>query len=356
MSCSSQSKLGGLALSLLLLSGCGAKADPRPGEAPLLVEVAQVSQGTGGATSDATGSSYAAVIAFDREAVLSPRVGGTIELLPATIGATLRRGSLIAALNDTPYRAAFTRASADADRLARAQARNQTLLGAGAVAQADVQDTQSGLAAAQAARSAAAYDLASTRLRMPFDGVVLSKAVERGAVVGAGQPVVTVADTRSSRIARVQVPSADVAALHRGMAADVVVNGMAAPLTGHILRTGALSDARTGTVEVDVALPPTTLASGTVASVRFPGSLAARTRGNDTATDIPAEALVDSHNGQGHVFIVDPQRHVARLVPITVAGFDDEQLRVAGLPAHAQVITTGAGYVADGQPVTVLAR
>ena len=291
--------------------------------------------------------------------MLSPRVGGIVRALPVTIGARLQRGSLVASLNDTPYRAALTRTNADAERLARVQERNSTLLSAGAVARADVQDNQSALSAARAAQASASYDLASTHIRMPFDGVVLSKAVEVGATVAPGQPLATVADLRSPLIARVQAPGEIVNQLQRGMAATISTSGANTSMSGHILRRGALSDPRTGTVEIDVALPGATkFVSGTVVSVSFP-TLRKASGGTGSAgvtQHIPAEALVDSHDGHGHVYIVDPRSQTARLIPITVSAFDDDAVRVSGIPDKVQVITVGAGYVADGQKVAVLAR
>jgi RND family efflux transporter MFP subunit len=258
-----------------------------------------------------------------------------------------------------PYRAALARATADRDKLARAQERNMTLLAAGAIGSADAQDNQSVLQAARAAQVSARYDLSSTRVRMPFEGVVLSKAVDVGATVAPGQPLATVADMGSSLIARAQVPAEVANRLQRGMAATVTMSGAAAAITGHMLRKGALSDTRTGTVEIDVALPaPHALVSGTVASVQFgKGAIRSATiPGSPAVQYIPAEALVDSHDGRGHVFIVDPRDKSAHLVAITVYGFDDDSLRISGLHDDARVITVGAGYVADGQKVTVLAR
>lgn len=354
--------VGMMASALMVLAACSKPPETNNAHPPLPVEVVSVGDDTSTPTNGASAAShdahYAAVIAYDRESVLSPRVGGIVQVFPVTIGARLRRGSLVAALNDTPYRAALMRSNADAERLARAQERDHTLLTAGAVASADVQDNQSALNAARAAQAAASYDLASTRVRMPFDGVVLSKAVDVGATVAPGQPLATVADLHSRLIARVQVPSEIASQLQRGMAATIQISGSAASVSGRTLRSGALSDPRTGTIEVDVALPDATkFASGTVVSASFPTLRNVGGTGNaGAAQHIPAEALVDNHDGHGHVYIVDPRSQTARLIPITVAGFDDDALRVSGIPDKAQVITVGAGYVADGQKVAVLAR
>jgi membrane fusion protein, multidrug efflux system len=326
--------------AIALLSACGGQPTAQS-RAPLPVEVVPVRGGVAQA-----GATYGAIIAYDRETVLSPRVAGVVQAMPAQIGAHLRRGALVAALADAPYRAALARAEADAARLDRADRRNGTLLAAGAVAAADVQDNATASTAARAARAAAAYDLASTRVTMPFDGVVLTRSVDRGATLAPGQAVATVADLGSPLTARVQVPAALAATLRQGAAA--VVLAPAGAIAAHVLRVGAASDPHAGTVEVDLVLVGGAgVASGMAVSVRFPA-------GGDGGVHIPAEALVDSRDGRGHVYLLDRGR--ARLTAIGVLAIDDDDVRVAGLPAGAQVITTGAGFVADGQAVAVLGR
>jgi RND family efflux transporter MFP subunit len=330
-----------LLLSTALLAAC-ARAPAAQAPEPLPVEVARV---TAGGPADA-GASYGAVIAHDRETTLSPRVAGIVQAMPAQIGAHLRRGALVAALADAPYRAALARSQADVARLARADTRNEALLNAGAVAQADVRDNATATGAARATLAAAAYDLASTRVTMPYDGVVLARSAEIGTTLAPGQAVVTVADLASALVARAQVPATVAAGLHPGMAATVRLPGGTLP--AHVLRVGAASDPRAATVEVDLALAPgTTLASGTVASARFAAPAAATAR-------IPAEALVDSRGGRGHVYVLD--RGAAHLTAIIVLGIDDDAVRIAGLQPGTLVITTGAGFVGDGQPVEVMAR
>ncbi len=326
--------------AIALLGACGGQPAAQ-GPVPLPVEVAAVAGGMAD-----TGAAYGAVIAYDRETVLSPRVAGIVQAMPAQIGARLQRGALVAALADAPYRAALARAEADAARLGRADRRNGTLLAAGAVAAADVQDNATASAAARAAQTGAAYDLASTRVTMPFDGVVLARSADVGATLAPGQALVTVADLASPLTARAQVPVAVAAGLRPGAAAVVLLPGGGTP--AHVLRIGAASDPRLGTVEIDLALAPgARVASGAAVSVRFPAA-------RDSGAHIPAEALVDSREGRGHVYLLDRGR--ARLTTIGVLAIDDDDVRIAGLPPGARVITTGAGFVADGQPVAVLGR
>jgi len=345
-----------LLMATVALAGCQKASEPVTTPTPLAVEAVAVGT-AGGEGADDAASAVPATISYDRESVLSFRVGGTLTQFNAHLGDRLARGALVAAIDATAYRAAATRAEAEAARLERTTRRNAELLAAGAIASADAQDEQSALTAARAAATNARYDLRASQIHMPFPGIVLAKSVELGATLAPGQPLVTVADARTPLIARAQVAPSIAHRLSRGMAAQVQAADRSTLLNGHIQRISAASDLRTGSVEVDVALDGrANVASGTTASVRFAGG-GARGAGLTTAQQIiPADALVDNVNGTGHVFIVDPRAKVARLVVVRVLGADGENVRVNGLPSDARVITAGAGFVVDGQSIAVQAQ
>lgn len=332
---------------ILLAAGCAA-TKPDAQEEPLPVEVARVE---GAAAVD--GDRFPATVRRDREAALSFRVPGAITAMPVRIGARLPAGALVAALDATPYRAAVTRAEMEFARLARADRRNAGLVAAGAVAAADREDVESARTAAAAALAAARYDQASARLVMPFSGVVLSRTAEQGETVAAGQAVARVADLSSPLLARATVPAGVAARLRPGAIARFRPSGEARELTARVRRVGVASDPRTATVEVDLELPGgAPLALGQVGAVAF--DLAVDT--GAAVQRIPAEALLTARNGWGEVFVLDRKAQVARRTRLRVQGFDGEALRVSGLPAGAEVITAGAGFVADGQKVKVAGR
>ncbi|MBU6206961.1 MAG: efflux RND transporter periplasmic adaptor subunit [Alphaproteobacteria bacterium] len=347
-----------LMIAATLLSACSKDTAPTGKADQLPVDVV-----TAGAQEMQTGAlsaspTYPATIAYDRESTLSLRVGGTLTLLRARIGDTFGKGALLATIDSASYAAQADRAAAESSRLARDAQRNHALVAAGALSPADAQDSSSALSEAQAGQRAAAYDLRSTRLIMPFAGVVLTKNADVGATVSPGQPLLTVADLNSQKIARVQVPQDRLGALHRGQTALLSISGNDDAITAHIQRIGAATDPRTGTVEVDLALDKGAhLPSGTVGSARFAGSSAGQRHDQSSPAeqDIPAEALVDNINGEGHVFIVTPQQ-TAQRVPIRILGFDGDYFQVLGLPPGVQVITSGAGFVSQGQRIAVQAQ
>lgn len=336
---------------LIPLFGCSdvAPVDEPP---PLPVEVANVVEASG----EKSGV-YPARIAYDREVILSPRVSGVIRRMPATIGQRLKAGALVLELDSTLYQATLARAQAEARLATRNASRDASLVDVGAIAALDAQNNADQAIAARAARTSAEYDLASTRLTMPFPGVVLAKSSDVGATVLPGQAVVTVADLGSPLIARALLPLEEARAVARGTPAKISVAGRI--YDGRVLRVHPAADARTGSVEVVVAITtprgqsgPVSGAAGTVRVSTY--ELGGAFAGGEQL--IPAEALVDAHAGRSSVYLLDQRSRTAKLTKVRLLGPGDDGWRVSGLPVGSKVITSGAGFVKDGQQVTVATR
>lgn len=189
-------------------------------------------------------------------------------------------------------------------------------------------------------------------LRLP--GVIDLIDVRQGQQISKGQAIARVADLDSALIAKAAVPLQTAARLHVGSPASVWIDPGGAPVSAKVLRIGAASDPRTGAVLVDLSFAGTVSApSGAVGSVEFTA-----TRIPDGAADIvvPAEALLDSTDGIGHVFVLDRSASVVRRVKVTVLGFSGEQLKLRGLSLDARIVTAGAGFVHDGQSVREVGR
>lgn len=336
----------------LVAAACGSGPDPRKTAAPVPVSAFTVgAAGQGPGTGD-DGTTFAAVVRRDREATLSFRVGGTLADVPVRIGQELPAGTLVAAVDATPYRAGAARAAAEVDRLARAADRYGGLVAAGAVADAQARDTRDGLAGARAALAAARYDVASARLVMPFRGVVITRQVERGETVAPGQPVATVADLSAPLLAAAQVADPVARRLRTGQDVTVTAAGLA-PLAARVLRVAGGSDPRTGTVAVEVALPAgARLASGTPVAVRIRLPQPDALQEPAATIAIPGEALLGAQGSRASVFVIDARGRARRRV-VGFHGFADQSARVSGLAPGTRVITAGAGFVAEGDAVTV---
>jgi len=341
------SHLLGVAVLAAGVTACGGSPKPHAPPPPL-VQLATARDSSAATVLDATGA-----LRRQREMTLSFRTGGVITRLSVDDGDVVRRGQVLAELDDEAVSARFRQAQAE---LARAEAddrRATALVEHGAVSRQQAEAQHAQLAAAQAAFAQASFDRRWTRLVAPADGVVLARAAQAGEVMQPGQAVLSVADTRSPLVLRAPLPDRDAARLRIGAPARVTLDALPGEvLAGKVSRIAQRAGLQNGAIEFEVTLPERPgLRSGLIARVALPvagGSAAAYGR-------LPAEAVLEANRAQAYVMLYDPSRGVARKTPIRFAGFEGDDALVAGLPPGAQVVTAGAGFIGDGQRVTVAA-
>lgn len=202
---------------LLALAGCGGDAaDPRPAQdtaRPVSVvragEHVLPRQGTAPAE-----------VRSANESDLSADVSARVESVQAEVGSTVGRGDTLLRLDDRDYRLALEQADA---RAAAAQARlslasrrlerARTLLEGRYVSQDEVQALQAerdsaaaDLRVAQADRAVAARNVAKTRIKAPFDGVVVERFAQVGTLATAGSPLLRMVQTEGIEL-EASVPS-----------------------------------------------------------------------------------------------------------------------------------------------------
>jgi multidrug efflux system membrane fusion protein len=330
------------------LGACNAKPKADDPVAPTPVEAARVT------APDAAGSvGGAGTLERRREMALSFRIPGVLTTMRVEAGDSIRAGQAIASIDPAGVDARQQQTAADLERARRDVERDRTLFDKGYVSRQRLDDRASALKAAQAAYDAARFDRRWASLVSPVSGVVLERRAQAGEVVAAGQVVARVADLSSPLVLRLPLAARDAARVRVGDTAQVTVEDFGdQALSGRVTRVGEAADTRTGAiaVEIELSAPPPALRSGQIAHA----SLAVRAApGATTAyTRIPAEAVLEA-NGQ-RAFVFRFERGKARRTPVTFGGFDGDDALVAGLADGTQVITAGAGFVADGEAVRVI--
>jgi len=342
---------GGALIALITtLAACGPAKPPAGPPPPQAVEAVAVSAPRAAGGVAATGT-----LERRREMSLSFRIAGVLTRVAVEAGDSVRAGQVLATIDPAGVDARQQASSADLDKARRELDRARTLYAKGYVAKARLDDAESAVRSAGAAYSSAAFDRRWARLVSPASGVVLERKAQAGEVVQPGQAVVSVADLNSPLVLRAPLPDRDVAGIGIGAPVEVTVDALPGQvLAGRVTRVGQSADARTGAVivEIEVAARPE-LRSGQIATAR----LASRVQAPAGAgfARIPAEAVLEASGGQAAVLRLDdgPGGMRARRVPVRFGGFDGDDALVAGLPDGARVITAGAGFVSDGDRVTV---
>jgi RND family efflux transporter MFP subunit len=330
------------------LVACGGKPKTEAATQPTPVEAARV------AAPDAAGAvTGAGTLERRREMALSFRIPGVLTAMKVEAGDRVSADQLIAAIDPAGVDARQQQTQADLERARRDIERDKTLFEKGYVSRQRIDDRQSTLKAAQAAYDAARFDRRWASLLSPASGVVLERRAQTGEVVAAGQVVARIADLSSPLVLRLPLSAREAARVRVGDVAQVKVEDFAEQtLTGRVTRVGEAADTRTGAISVEIELsdPPAALRSGQVAHA----SLSVRSAPSATTAyaRIPAEAVLEANGQRAFIYRFDHGK--ARRTAVGFGGFDGDDALVSGLPDGAQVITAGAGFVADGEAVRVI--
>ncbi|WP_176086330.1 efflux RND transporter periplasmic adaptor subunit [Martelella sp. HB161492] len=309
----------------------------------------------------AASSTYTGAIQPEEETALSFRVSGQIKAIHVDVGDPIKPGEVLAEIDDRQQRAdldiaeaGLESARAELEQSKAAAARQQSLVGKGAAPQASLEQAKEALTsaendvlAAESQLSSARKDLADTRIVAEVAGTVLSRDSEIGAVVSAGQTVLTVA-RGGSRQAVFDVPETVMMVPDpKAMPVTVTVldNGHR-QISGKIAEISPVVDPDTGTVTVKVDLDQQ--AAGFLLGAPVSGRFDSH---QQKGIVLPWTALTASANGPA-VWMLDPETHKVTLRDITLGSFEDQTFQVlAGLEAGEQVVTRGGKLLRPGVTV-----
>jgi RND family efflux transporter MFP subunit len=332
---------------------CACSPDTPPVEVPRPVRTAEVRY-------DAAreGNRYAGTVQSRYEVEQAFRVGGKVVQRKVDIGQSVREGDVLAVLDDTDYRlaedaarqhwaAALTQAvQAESDRK-----RLAALKADGSVSVADDEHAYSGAEKAQAAEVAQArqLELASNRLkytvlRASRSGVVTAVRFEIGQVVAEGQPVVAIADPGTPEIV-VDVPEDQLANLRKAHFKASIVSAPSESFEVALREVSPQAAAQTRTYRARLKpVSPRPLPLGATATL-----VSDRVVSDVQAAAIPATAITQA-GGQPAVWVVkragaEPTGTV-ELMQVSVRGYRNDDVLVAGVPAGSRVVTAGVQKMA----------
>jgi RND family efflux transporter MFP subunit len=294
-------------------------------------------------------------------ATVRAQVAGPVLQTRAQEGARVKRGELLATLDDTAVRDAWlsarsaVRSAETALELAhRNRERAERLAEAGAISERDLEtarldatNAEGSLADARARLAAAGKQLEDTRVRAPFDGIVSERQADAGDVVQVGAALYTIVNPRRLQL-EAGVPVTDVARLKVGTPVEFSVTGDDRRVTGRIDRINPVVDPATRQVRIYASIPNPDQAF--VAGVFAEGRVATDSK---RAVAVPLTAI-DNRGTTPLVHRVKEGRVVEMPVQLGVRDEAAELVEIrAGLAAGDTLLLGSAQGVAPGSRIRV---
>ena len=295
--------------------------------------------------------SLPAEVRADRRAVLYAKVSGYVKRVLVDRGDRVKEGQQLAVLESPDLDAQVAAAQAEVT-LRRQQLQRALRLVGRSMSQNDREQAEEAVKVAQSALDRARVMKGYDTLRAPFDGTVVARYADPGALLPAAtgstssaQPLLEVAQLDRLRVA-LQLGQDDAARVRAGDPVSLQIDPGKPPLVARISRLAQSLDPRTRTMlcEIDLPSPPAGL---------YPGAFvqASITLHGDPRPLVPAEALV-AQGGQIYVAIVQ-DGHV-KLQRIRAGNDDGATVEVLeGLHGGEYVALNLGTDVPDGSPVRV---
>lgn len=257
-------------LLALVATACGgppAESEVTTGEATVLVSPTNLV--IVDSMSLASGPTISGSLEPDRIAAIRAEIGGSVLETGPEAGQSVRRGGLLARIDDAAIRDSWLSARSavtsaeQSEALARRNAeRAERLAQAGAIAERALEDAKvaaSGAAAqladARARLAQAQKQLDAATVRSPMNGIVSIRAVNAGDVVSPGTALYTIVDPGSMRL-NASVPTSQLGSLRIGAPVEFHVSGYPGrQFTGTVDRVNPVADPATGQIEISAAIP-----------------------------------------------------------------------------------------------------
>lgn len=272
------------------------------------------------------------------------QVSGTLLKRPE-LGQQVAADERVITLSDDGRTASLTQAKADlvlrqAEVKAAARLRRNQL-----VSETSYLSLQAAAAASKAAVASARLAVSHTQITAPFAGSIDALPVEEGSFVQAGDALLTLVDASQLKLSAT-VPQQQVADLAPGLPVTaVLLDGR--ELSGALTFIAKAADAQTRSYALEARLdnPQGWRVAGASAGlhIQLPAQPAYRLS--------PALLALDD-NGRLGVHVVDEQDRMQR-VSVKLLSITPDTAWVSGLPDSVRIITRGAGFVTEGEPVNI---
>jgi RND family efflux transporter MFP subunit len=307
---------------------------------------------------------------------VTSKITGRVEKLTVQVGDYVKRGDLIASLDDAELEQQVRRAEAALGVVrATLQQREAELSNAKADLDRAKQLTQGGLisrqeydtkltsfrvvqsqiALAQAQREQAEAELRELKIQLeqmkiqsPISGYIAQRYVDSGAVISPSTPIARVVNL-STMVTLANVPEGDISRLRIGNRAIVTVDAYGEkPFEGRIARISPVLDAATRTALVEVEIPNSNAALKAEMFARVKLDMGSM---RETVL-IPREALV-YRGQQAGVYVVDAKRPSFKSVETGINHGQQVEV-VSNLAAGTTIVGRGAAMLNEGDEIRVV--
>ena len=338
-----------LMLLTLAVASCASEKEETPAEVAKAVKTMTL----GDATNQSTLTFPGKVIAGE-EADITFKVSGKLRKLPIKEGQAIKKGQLIAQLDQKDYRFAYERQLATFNENKASFARAQELIKNKYISQADFDKKNETFEVAKANLNIAKTNLDYTTLRAPFSGEIAKVYVDNFQNVQVKENIVKLQNLDFLEV-KIFVPERLVIQKNEVKTFDIFVRLDANPKNSYKAEMTEIStqaDPTTQTYEATVRLPRPTdinVLPGMTAVVEVTATLSEDSQ--ISAFYIPANSIFSDTAKNTYVWVVNKENRLEQRAVKTTAFKENDVEIQEGLEAGDTVVTAGVNFLRKDQLV-----
>jgi RND family efflux transporter MFP subunit len=341
--------LGGMMLvASLLAAGCKDSSAGKPEDTTINVETEQVR--------DADGSkiiAYSGTIEESESIPLSFESVGNVSKVLVNEGQAVKKGQLLAVLNDANMKHAYEMSLATLKQAEDAYGRLSPMYKNGNLPAVKMVEIETQLQQAKSAAAISKKSMDDCRLYAPVSGIVGKKGIDVGMGVIPGFAAITIVKIEKV-FATISVAENEISSVQKGKKASVKIGALNnETVSGTVEEIGVMADPLSHTYKVKIAIQNGggKLKPGMICETILE-SQAAR-----SGCQISNQAVMVDEKGGKYVYAVDEgsSRAVRKYINTGRLLRDGVEI-TGGLSAGEQVVVTGQQKLTDNSPVKIVNR
>lgn len=278
-----------------------------------------------------------------KEVLISSEVSGKVTAIHAREGDFVKKGQLILEIDPKGKVQQVNQAKAMVKQKTLEHKANESLIGKGLQNETRLAASEADLESAKAQLELLSIELAATKIRAPFSGILENRQVEVGSYLRGGDPIINVMDFNPF-IIKSFAAEKDLHLIKAGQKAyGKTLEGE--PLEGKIRYVSSTSNkaSRTFAVELEIPNPSERQADGVTANISIP-------LGTTDGVFISPALLSLNENGTLGAKLVDENQQVV-FAPVQLVKAEALGIWVSGLPNPVDLIIVGQSFVSAGEKV-----
>ncbi|MCB0637890.1 MAG: efflux RND transporter periplasmic adaptor subunit [Lewinella sp.] len=282
---------------------------------------------------------------------VTPEVGGRILRLTVDEGDAVRRGQLIAELDDEQIQKQIAELETSLQLANTVYERQKRLWDQNIGSEIQYLQAESNKDRLEKNLELLQLQLGKTEVYAPANGVVDRVLLQAGELAAPGAPILLLLNTADLKV-EADVPETYITAVHRGEVVKVTVPALNLDTEAPVSLIGQTIDPANRTFKVEVKLPHNSLLKPNLLAEMQIEDFA-----EEDAVSIPLDRVQQEVSGKRYVFTVAEGEDgpVAKKVYIEIGrSYNGDVIITSGLEGNEQLILEGARELSDGQLLRIV--